>query len=124
MRLVLDWPSPNLSPNQRVHWSRMASALKRSKRDTWAIASRELREQGLLNWAQSLARNDTSIAVRLIFHPPDRRKRDLDNLLASHKAALDGIAQALCVDDHRFIPTLEWGEVRRPACVIIELMEM
>ena len=124
MKLVLPWPAPALWPNRRVHWSKLHTARKRSRREAWALVSRELVAQGLLNWAQSLARGDTNIAVRLTFHPPDRRKRDLDNMLATQKGTLDGIAQALCVDDSRFVPTLEWGEVKSKGCVIIELVEL
>lgn len=40
------------------------------------------------------------------FLPPDRRRRDMDNLLASCKGLLDGIADALGVDDSRFAITL------------------
>ena len=37
---------------------------------------------------------------------PDRRHRDLDNLLAASKPIIDGMAQALGVDDSRFKPIL------------------
>lgn len=37
-------------------------------------------------------------------YPPDRRRRDADGLLSSLKAALDGVADALEVDDRRFVP--------------------
>jgi hypothetical protein len=36
--------------------------------------------------------------------PADRRRRDADGLLSSMKAALDGIAESLGIDDSRFIP--------------------
>jgi crossover junction endodeoxyribonuclease RusA len=42
------------------------------------------------------------LAVHLHFVPPDRRRRDLDNLIASMKAGLDGLADALGVDDSRW----------------------
>jgi crossover junction endodeoxyribonuclease RusA len=34
--------------------------------------------------------------------PPDRRARDLDNMLASIKSGLDGLADALEANDRRF----------------------
>lgn len=40
--------------------------------------------------------------VSLTFLPPDRRRRDLDNLIASMKSGLDVLADALGVDDNRF----------------------
>jgi crossover junction endodeoxyribonuclease RusA len=39
----------------------------------------------------------------LDFYAPDKRRRDDDNMIASFKAGRDGIADALGVDDHRFI---------------------
>jgi crossover junction endodeoxyribonuclease RusA len=43
-----------------------------------------------------------SLAVTLRFVPPDRRARDIDNLVASMKSGLDGLADALGVDDYRW----------------------
>lgn len=42
------------------------------------------------------------LAVCLVFVPPDRRHRDLDNCIASIKAGLDGLADVLGVDDSRW----------------------
>jgi hypothetical protein len=42
------------------------------------------------------------LQVDLTFIEPDRRPRDIDNLLASCKGLLDGIADALGVDDRCF----------------------
>jgi crossover junction endodeoxyribonuclease RusA len=39
----------------------------------------------------------------LEFYPPDRRPRDDDNMVASFKAGRDGIAQAMGINDKRFI---------------------
>ena len=48
--------------------------------------------------------------VALIFVPPDRRARDLDNLLASMKSGLDGLADAIGVDDSRWRLRMEVAE--------------
>lgn len=37
------------------------------------------------------------------FYPPDKRRRDDDGLLASFKPHRDGIADALHIDDSRFV---------------------
>lgn len=42
------------------------------------------------------------VKVALTFHPKAKRNVDEDNAIASMKWALDGIAQALGVDDSRF----------------------
>ena len=40
--------------------------------------------------------------LHLIFSPPSKRHYDLDNLLASMKAGLDGMSLALNIDDKCF----------------------
>lgn len=45
--------------------------------------------------------------VHLVFVPPDRRNRDADNMLASMKAGLDGMADAMKVDDSKFKVTID-----------------
>ena len=45
---------------------------------------------------------DSPIHVALTFYPKTRNRVDADNLIASCKAALDGIAEALGCDDSRF----------------------
>lgn len=59
---------------------------------------------------QALAHGEEPIRLTLTFCPPDMRRRDLDNMLASNKANLDGFADALRTDDHRFEFTLVRGQ--------------
>jgi crossover junction endodeoxyribonuclease RusA len=62
------------------------------------------------------------LALTLTFCAPDRRRRDLDNLLSALKADFDGVAQALGVDDHMFEPiTLRRGEAVKPGRVVLEI---
>ena len=49
----------------------------------------------------------TKVKVHLLFCAPDRRARDWDNLLASMKAGLDGLADAMGVDDAKWRPSLD-----------------
>ena len=86
------WPPRECSPNWRGHWAKKAPATKRYKLACWALA----RE------ARLVAPAEGPINLRIEFVPPDRRPRDLDNMLASCKAMLDGIADALRVNDKRF----------------------
>ena len=51
-----------------------------------------------------LAGDDMHLTI--VFHPPDKKRRDLDNCLASLKSALDGIADALRVDDSGWALTI------------------
>jgi len=47
--------------------------------------------------------HDGPLHLWLDFYPPCNRKHDDDNLTASFKAGRDGIADALGVDDNRFV---------------------
>lgn len=62
---------------------------------------------------------DGKINVSITFRPPDRRARDSDNMLASIKGMLDGIADAWGVNDSLFRITLEVGEPVRRGAVIV-----
>ena len=70
--------------------------------------------------------NYTGGGLKITFFTPDNRKRDLDNLLAAMKPALDGMARAIGVDDALFRPLLidkVKAERRDLARVEIEVME-
>jgi len=51
------------------------------------------------------------------FYAPDKRRRDDDNIIASMKAARDGIADAFGIDDHRFAVTYKFCEPEKPGRV-------
>lgn len=91
----LPWPNRALSPNSRIHWRPKAAIAKTSRQYAIWCA----REAGI-------RANDPDIPQHLkvtaIFMPPDNRRRDLDNMLASMKPALDGIAQAIGIDDSKW----------------------
>ena len=61
------------------------------------------------------------IVVSMMFHPKQNRQRDLDNCQAMMKAALDGIAQALGVNDSMFRPVSMIGGKMPVACVVVSL---
>lgn len=93
MVFMMPWPvMRELSPNWRGHWSAKARA-KKKLREAWAMKAREQGGYRLLA---------NSLNVKLEFVPPDRRHRDLDNLLASVKAGIDGLSDVLGVDDSKW----------------------
>ena len=94
--VTFGWPPKELSPNARVHWSKKSKAAKAYRLDCFYLAKE----------ARITAREDGPISLRIEFVPPDRRGRDLDNMLASIKSGLDGLAEALKVNDKRFTLTL------------------
>jgi len=58
----------------------------------------------------------------ITFIQPDRRARDRDNLLAACKPMLDGVADALGVNDSQFEPmTIRRQYGKKPGMVLIEI---
>jgi len=62
--------------------------------------------------------------VRVEFSPPDNRRRDLDGMIASHKAAQDGIADALGIDDSKFETTYAISTPIKGGAVTVTLEEL
>lgn len=94
LELTLPWPQPKLSPNTRVHWTTLAKEKKAYRSACWLTALEQL--------AGKPALPDGPLLVELEFMPPNRRSYDRDNLVARMKAGLDGLCDALHIDDKRF----------------------
>ena len=92
MEITFPWPHKDLSPNARVHWAVKA---KRAKAQRMAAFSLTLESKARIDW-------DGDIHVWIDFFQPDRRERDQDNMLSACKSTLDGMAEALGVNDKRF----------------------
>ncbi len=104
--ITLPWPPAILSPNARPHWARLAKAKKSYRRACWAAVLEQ--KVAAPKWSR--------MDVRLVFIAPDKRKRDRDNLGASMKAGLDGVADAWQLDDSRFARvSAEIAETLTPA---------
>ncbi|GHA15298.1 hypothetical protein GCM10007989_07580 [Devosia pacifica] len=106
--ITLPWPDKKLSPNARTHWAPKAAAAKAARTDAgWAVRAAVEKKP---DWH--------SVSVSMLFCPPDGRRRDRDNLISSMQAATDGIADALGIDDSKFVctyaigPVVKGGEVR------------
>ena len=99
LRVILPWPPRALSPNSRPpHWA----VLSKAKRAYRSACHYEALAAG---WRMGTFAADDRLHVRLMFVPPDRRRRDMDNLIAAMKSGLDGLADALGVDDSRWTLT-------------------
>lgn len=94
--LVLPWPSRDLHPNSRGHWSKRAKAAKAARQSGFVLA----REAG---WRE-MTLPDGPLHLWIDGYPTDRRRRDADGLLSSLKPWLDGIADSMGIDDRRFVP--------------------
>lgn len=113
IEITLPWPDRRLSPNARVHWAQKARAAKRAREHAY--------------WTARAIAGDTSlpdgpIEITLQFCPPDRHQRDHDNLIAIMKPSIDGVAQALGVDDSRFrYQPVEVGDVVKGGVVVVRV---
>lgn len=92
MIVTLPWPPKELSPNTHCHW-RVAHAKAKVYKQACFVLTKAARLK--IDWAGP-------IHVWMTFYPPDRRKRDDDNMIAAFKHGRDGAALALDVDDRRF----------------------
>ena len=99
IEVMLPWPPRQLSPNARTHWRAKSPIAKRYKDACWALTL----EAGMVAPAVPANAPRRCYSLFLDFYPPDRRARDDDNIIASFKAGRDGFAQAIGVDDKRFI---------------------
>lgn len=87
---IFPWPPSPLKPNVKTHWATKAKATKEYKETCYYLT----KEQNLPTQEYT--------ELHLIFVPPSKRHYDLDNLLASMKAGLDGMAMALNINDKCF----------------------
>lgn len=96
--VFLPWPDKKLSPNgSHGHWAPLAKAKKKAKADAHH-----------LTLAAGIGKIEAdTLKAHYIFFPPTRRTYDRDNLIARMKAAQDGIAQAIGIDDGKWTTTYE-----------------
>lgn len=99
--IPLPWPPRVLSPNSRAHWKAQITPRKAYRRDAYTLT------KGLAG------KTNPAYPPQIVieFRPPDNRARDLDNMIASFKAAQDGIADALKANDATFRPEYRVGPV-------------
>ena len=112
--IELPWPEKWCNPNM---YHRYATARARKEQKKYAYYMTLSKRFGNWDWSE--------VAISYTFYPPDKRKRDLSNFVASMKGAEDGIALALGVDDSHFHPQApQWGEVTPGGKVVARLEEL
>ena len=99
MKLDLPFPPSILNPNSRSHWRAFSKAKKKYRQDCQWL-SQHLRPKI----------GKVMVYLEITFHPPDKRKRDKDNMIAAFKAGQDGMADAWRVDDNLFSASYHIGE--------------
>ncbi len=107
MSIVLPFPPSSLSGHAKGHWRSKSSptAVHRdwARKATLAAPPRDIPASG-------------DIGVHIRFIPPDRRG-DRTNFPNRMKPYLDGIAEALKVNDARFLPSYEFCSPEKPGRV-------
>ena len=95
--IELPWPSPELSPNARVHWTVKARAAKDARLEGRLLALS----------AKIIIPKGVPLQMILVFRPPNRRWHDLDNAETMIKNYIDGIFSASEADDHQIKRTIK-----------------
>lgn len=75
-----------------MHWAKKAASVKIARLEGYYTT---------LSWLASYHSPDVSEAS-ITFHPPSKRRMDIDGMLSSCKAYFDGISDALGIDDSCF----------------------
>lgn len=91
--IVLPWPAAVLSPNTRTHWSKRYRETKRYRRACSLLTASQV--------GRRLAMPER-LHISMEFCAPSRRRYDLDNMVARMKSGIDGICDALQINDARF----------------------
>mgnify|MGYP000088322541 FL=1 len=115
MSVTLPWPPAQLSPNFRTRRHSYVSRKRKEYRQACADAA----------WRSGARPGRDLRLAKIVFHPPDARNRDDDNLTAAFKAGRDGLAEAMGVDDATFngVPH-EIGAIVKGGAVVALLEEI
>ncbi|TVR58958.1 MAG: hypothetical protein EA420_16440 [Candidatus Competibacteraceae bacterium] len=79
-----------MQPHAKGHWRSKAKATKTYRQQAHAIA-----------FGAGVKRDPTAI-LTFTYHPPNMHRRDVQNTHIMMKALIDGIADAMGCDDHKF----------------------
>lgn len=96
------WPARACFANRKAHWAVKANATKKARAEAHVIT------RGAINASTDLKSPRT---LFVSFYPPKRSGRDPDvqNVIAACKALIDGVADALGVDDSKLI--IHWPDI-------------
>lgn len=118
LEIVLPYPASDLMPNRKngAHWGK-TNKVKQETMQTCFYLTKEA-----MQGAKVIYRDTYPLQIEFI--AADKRKRDLDNLLASAKCSLDAVAQAMGIDDRQFGPvTISRGYEKGKSCMKLKIGE-
>lgn len=114
VRIELPFPPASLTPHAKGHWQKKAAATK--------LYREFCAGEGLAAGLHRLRAKH--IAARVTIHRPNLR-RDYQNCISCFKAGIDGLADAIGVDDRHWSIEFVEGELSRPnGRVVVELEAM
>ena len=112
--IELPFPSSKLSGQNNAHFW-ITRPITNQHRE-WALkATLAVRDQVEIPLA-----DDTDIRVSVTFYPPNKRG-DRVNYPNRMKPYWDGIADALCVNDRRFLPAFHYAEPCKTGKVVVSI---
>ena len=114
--ITLPWFAKELSPNTKCHWARRSKAAKSARKH--AFLATRLAGYGKVSDEQASSPKTLSI----VFYPPSKRG-DLDNMLASAKNLVDGIADAIGINDKNFAYRIRRAEVFKGGKIEVEILD-
>lgn len=119
--VTIPFPDARLNPNRSkgMHWAATSALRKSARTDAWMLTRAAASKTP---WYGTERRKAEAVPLTITFIQPDRRQRDRDNLLAACKPALDGVADALEINDSQFDPVTirrEYGA--KPGSVRVEI---
>lgn len=92
IKIMLPLPPRELSPNSRGSWHKSAKLKAQARADGYLVGK-------AAKYRSDLTFED-SLQVQInVTWPNNSRKRDLDNMLASNKAVIDGVFDGLELND-------------------------
>lgn len=108
--IVLPFPDACLSGHNTGHWSKKARVVATHR--AWAFHATRA--------AKATVQEAGDIAITFRFFPPDRRG-DRTNYPNRLKPYIDGIAEALGINDRRFLPAYEFADPEKPGRIEVRL---
>lgn len=108
--IELPFPPASLSGHNTGHWRRKSPIV---------AEHREWAKLAALSAAIPVP-DEGDIRVSVTFYPPDKRG-DRVNFPVRMKPYFDGIADALQVNDSRFLPAFHYAEPTKPGRVVVSI---
>jgi crossover junction endodeoxyribonuclease RusA len=109
--IELPFPPASLSGHAKGHWRSKSGPT--AKHRAWAFNATKAAKL-------TVPEGDSDIQIHVTFVPPDRRG-DRVNYPVRMKAYFDGIAEALGVNDRRFVPRFYFCEPEKPGRVEVRI---